>query len=305
MSFKKGCIYTVMATVLAFLFLSPATAYQLKALLPGADETQPWQPRGETESYVGEELYNLINGGAEIFLEYGFTEAIAQEYSREDSSLRVTIYCMSNPEAAFGIYSLNRMRKPPLAGIGDEGVGEDNYLYFWQGSYYVTVEAFPLGQELEESLRRLASLVSARIGEHASLPPALELLPQENRIERSECLVKGLLGVSALLYISDKDIFQLSPQGTGVYGEYQFPEEKVKLFIARYTNSDRAEEVWHRLREALNEEEGFVPRGEIDRISLWEKEERFYAALKTAHEVALVVGAVDKAHAIALLNQIK
>ncbi|MFB0518753.1 MAG: DUF6599 family protein [Acidobacteriota bacterium] len=305
MSLKRLSSYSIIAVGLTFFFVSPIYAHQLKALLPGADDIKPWQPRGETESYVVEELYNLINGGAEIFLEYGFTEAIAQEYSREDSSLRVTIYRMSNPETAFGIYSLNRMRKPLLAGIGDEGVGEDNYLCFWQGSYYVTVEAFPLGQELEESLRRLASLVSARIGEHASLPPALELLPQENRIDRSECLVKGLLGVSALLYISDKDIFQLSPQGTGIYGEYQFPGEKVKLFIARYPTPDKVEEAWHRLREALNEEEGFVPGGEIDRISLWQKEENFYAALKTAHAVALVVGAVDKAHAIALLRQIK
>ncbi|TKJ31671.1 hypothetical protein CEE39_07005 [bacterium (candidate division B38) B3_B38] len=295
----------VISTVLAFFFISPIYAYQLKALLPGADEVRPWQPRGETESYVGEELYNLINGGAEIFLEYGFTEAVAQEYSREDSSFRLTIYRMGNAEAAFGIYSLNRMRKPLLPGIGDEGVGEDNYLCFWQGSYYVTVEAFPLERELEESLRRLASLVSARIGEHASLPHTLDVLPQKNRIDRSECLVKGLLGVSALLYISDKDIFQLSPQGAGVYGEYQFPGEKVKLFIARYTTPDKAEEVWQRLQEALNEKEGFIPRGEIDRISLWQKEENFYAALKTAHAVALVVGAVDKAHAIALLQQIK
>ncbi len=304
MSLKSVSSYSIIAVGLTFLFVNPIYAYQLKALLPGADETQPWQPRGETESYVGEELYNLINGGAEIFLEYGFTEAIAQEYHREDSSLRLTIYRMSNPEAAFGIYSLNRMRKPPLAGIGDESVGEDNYLYFWQGSYYVTMEAFPLERKLEESLRHLASLVSARIGEHASLPHTLDVLPRKNRIERSECLVKGLLGVSTLLYISDKDIFKLSPHGTGVYAEYQFPGEKVKLFIAHYSNPDRAEEVWQKLKETLSEE-GFTPIGEIDRISLWEKEESFYGALKTSDAVALVVGAVDKAHAIALLRQIK
>ena len=305
MSIKKRGSSLIIATLIVFLGLSPAPAYQMKALLPGGEETMPWQPKGESESYIGEELYNLINGGAEIFLEYGFSEAVAQEYSKETSSLRLTIYQMRNPEAAFGIYSLNRMRKPTLPGIGDEGVGDANYLCFWQNSYYVTLEAFPLEQELKEALQRLASLVSTRIAEHASPPLALKLLPQENIIEGSQCLVKGWLGINALFYLSDKDIFQLGPQGTGVYGEYRLPEEKVKLFIARYASPDKVEEAWQRLQKILSREEGFIPRGEIDRISLWEKEERLYAARKTTEAIAVVLEAVEKDNAIALLKQIK
>jgi len=297
--------YLIIATMLISLGLSSSPVEQLKALLPVGEETEPWQPKGDSESYIGEELYNLINGGAEIFLEYGFTEAIAQEYSKGTSSLRLTIFRMKNPEAAFGIYSLNRMRMSFMPGIGDEGVGDANYIYFWQGSQYVTVEAFPLEKGLKEALLHLASLVSAKIEVHASPPVILNVLPQKNRIERSECLVKGFLGVSALFYLSDIDIFQLGPQATGVYGEYQFPGEKVKLFIARYANPDKVEEAWQRLKEALNEKEGFIPSEEIDRRSLWQKEGRFYAALKTSDAIALVLEAEDKDIAIALLKQIK
>jgi len=305
MVLKQSGSYLIIATLLAFLALSPTPDDQMKALLPGGEEFEPWQLRGSSESYIGEELYNLINGGAEIFLEYGFTEAIAQEYSRGTSSLSLTIYRMRNPENAFGIYSLNRMRKPILPEIGDEGVGNANYLYFWQGSYYVTVEAFPLERGLKEAVQRLAFLVSGNIKEHASPPLALNVLPQKNRIEGSECLVKGLLGVSALFYLSDRDIFQLGAQATGVYGEYQFPGEKVKLFIARYTTQGKLEEAWLRLQKALSREEGFIPRGETDHISVWEKEERFYAALKTTDAIAMALGGVEKANTIALLNQIK
>jgi len=305
MSLNNKGSFLMIAALLTSLALSPPPANQLQALLPGVEETQPWQPNGESESYVREELYNLINGAAELFLEYGFTEAIAQEYSKGTSSLRLTIYHMKNPEAAFGIYSLNRMRMPLLLGIGDEAVGNTNYICFWQWSYYITVEAFPLEKGLKEALQRLASLVSARIDEHASPPINLNVLPQENIIKGSECLVKGLLGVNALFYLSDSDIFQLGPQATGVYGEYQFAREKAKLFIARYATPNKVEQAWQRLKEALNEEESFIPSGEIDRISIWEKEGKFYAALKTTDAISLVLEAGEKPIAIDLLRQIK
>ena len=63
-----------------------------------------------TEYYNGESLWGLINGGADIYLEYGFDKMVIQEIETKDDIFRIEIYRMKNHEAAFGIYSINRYK---------------------------------------------------------------------------------------------------------------------------------------------------------------------------------------------------
>ena len=57
-----------------------------------------------TEYYDGNALWGLINGGADIYLEYGFDELAFQTVEWLEQHFRVEIYLMTDEEAAFGIY---------------------------------------------------------------------------------------------------------------------------------------------------------------------------------------------------------
>ena len=61
---------------------------------------------GDTELYVGDDLFNLINGGAELYHEYGFVEVLAAEATSGKIPIRFEIYDMGSPESAWGIFSL-------------------------------------------------------------------------------------------------------------------------------------------------------------------------------------------------------
>ena len=67
-----------------------------------------WEPYDELMRYGADNLYDFINGGAEVYVEYGFAQVITQEYVKGDDSIIFTIYEMGSPEAAFGIFSYNR-----------------------------------------------------------------------------------------------------------------------------------------------------------------------------------------------------
>lgn len=61
-----------------------------------------------TEFYVGEELWGLINGGADLYLEYGLDRTLLQEIIHNNNSYRVEVYGMTGLNEAFGIFSINK-----------------------------------------------------------------------------------------------------------------------------------------------------------------------------------------------------
>ena len=57
--------------------------------------------------YDGSGLWGYINGGADIYLEYGFDKLLVQEIEHKHSKFKIEYYRMKNAAAAFGIYSVS------------------------------------------------------------------------------------------------------------------------------------------------------------------------------------------------------
>lgn len=69
--------------------------------LPGVSEKR-WS------TYNEDQLWGYINGGADIYLEYGFDEVTAQDITWQGETIKVDAYRMTSPLAAFGIFSISR-----------------------------------------------------------------------------------------------------------------------------------------------------------------------------------------------------
>jgi hypothetical protein len=57
--------------------------------------------------YIGSALYGFMNGGSDLYLEYGFRELRALDVLYKGEMFTIEIYTMPTPEDAFGIYSLH------------------------------------------------------------------------------------------------------------------------------------------------------------------------------------------------------
>ena len=57
--------------------------------------------------YIGEALYGFMNGGSELYLEYGFKHLRAIDVTYKGEDYTIEIYKMESPEDAFGIYSIH------------------------------------------------------------------------------------------------------------------------------------------------------------------------------------------------------
>jgi len=57
--------------------------------------------------FTGTALYGFMNGGADLYYEYGFKELVSHEIRYKNEDFTVDIYSMNTPLDAFGIYSIN------------------------------------------------------------------------------------------------------------------------------------------------------------------------------------------------------
>ncbi|MFO7573724.1 MAG: DUF6599 family protein [Bacteroidales bacterium] len=99
--------------------------------------------------FDGNSLWGYINGGADIYLEYGFKSLLLHEIQYKGSVIRFDLYRMSDPKAAYGIFSVYTYSCDDLI-----GPGSINCLTKWQiqsakNEYYLSV-ILPTGSREEQ-----------------------------------------------------------------------------------------------------------------------------------------------------------
>lgn len=58
-------------------------------------------------NFEGTALYGFMNGGSDLFLEYGFQNLNVKDVTYKGDSYSIEVYTMDTPKDAFGIYSIH------------------------------------------------------------------------------------------------------------------------------------------------------------------------------------------------------
>ena len=237
----------VLAGVLAVSALPASrSAGPLLVYLPADGAAAGWVRDGGPQEFEGEDLYTYIDGGAEIYQEYGFRRVIVQDYENaRGHSVSLEIFEMDSPEAAYGIYTFKRSGKGKSVPLGAGGDLEDYYLNFWEGRYLATLTGFDESPGTLAGLQALAAAVDARIADPAG-PPVLaaELAPAGLR-PGSVKYVKGLLGLNNLYPFSTARGLAFR---SAVKGDY---EDGTAAILLDYGREDVRAQAWDELRAGL------------------------------------------------------
>ena len=68
----------------------------------------------KSDSYAGKALFGYIDGGAELYLEYGFKKLGRQEVLYSNEKFIVEVYQMAGPNEAYGVFSVQRFKCVPV-----------------------------------------------------------------------------------------------------------------------------------------------------------------------------------------------
>lgn len=208
----------------------------ISLLLPESDEVENWTEFDLPQHVVGEDLFTLINGGAEIYHEYGFHQAVNHSYESDDGrAINVEIYEMASPESAFGIYSFKTGDEGEEIPVGNDGLIESYYLNFWKGNYLVTLVGFDTEPETVEIILEMARLVDGKIESEGDpvRPAVVRYLPVEGLNESTVVYLKGNMALLDNYELDTGNIFTVEEGVIGEYGDS-------RVFIFSYENKETA-----------------------------------------------------------------
>ncbi len=133
-------------------------------LFPRPEEVQPWAPDGRAQLAEGQELFALIDGGAELFLRHGFERAAIRNYTLgRDQHIQVEIYMMQSMDGAVEVFAHKSGQGERPVALGDGGVKGAYYVVFHRGRFLVMVAAGDAAADANAAVLRIARAIESRI----------------------------------------------------------------------------------------------------------------------------------------------
>jgi hypothetical protein len=128
---------TTILNILGFLLLaSPVMTQDAPEVYP-AD--LPDMKIVRTRHFDGSSLWGYMDGGADLYLEYGFTRLTVQELKVQDNSYKVEIFRMKDSLSSFGIFSVLRFRCPLNPFLTPLACVNSYHVLFSKGRYLVSI----------------------------------------------------------------------------------------------------------------------------------------------------------------------
>jgi hypothetical protein len=263
---KKNSVLVAVIFFLGILLINPVGSdavsqdelardkNRLTALLPKDAESQGWQAASSPQFFEPQNLWEYINGQAEMYIDYGFQLVVTLEYRSMDGarSMAIEIFQMKNPNHAFGIYAAERSPDDRFINMGAQGYLSENVLNFWKGLYYVKLTSFQMSPDTKEILMMLAGVIAAKIKGTYSEPELFACFPAKNRVQMSERFIpKNFLGQSFL--------------ENGYRVEYKNGGSRYEAFLVKSASREKAE-------EAFVKYEGFL-RSQNEKMSSLKRED--------------------------------
>jgi uncharacterized protein DUF6599 len=229
---------------------------------------------GETGLYRGNELHELIADGADLHMEFGFVEAAVQKYNvAGGSTIIAKVHRMTDQQAAFGIFSVNRRLSHRPVSMGTIGARGDSRMLFCAGSYFVDIQATGRDSVTTGAMSGIATAIELQLEQESNeWPDVLSLLPRKGLIPHTEVYVEGPLGLKTRQNLSDSNLFELGDANPGAMGAYRMRESSnpADFLVVQYPDSTAAARVFGSLSEFY---QGWADRESADsaQINLTDK----------------------------------
>jgi hypothetical protein len=192
---RKQCVrFTVVSTTIVLAFLLACGGGEKKAeqmvkpsdFLAQSFDKGKIERTGEIRTFVGDSLWEYIDGDAEIYHQYGFVDVSTGDYKLGNLEFVADIYRFNNSINAYGLYTAVRPINPDTVAYGIQGFISETMLTFVKGDYLVRLIAFETSDEVTNALNVMASEIAPMIPGDSVRPSDFALLPTENVIPATD-----------------------------------------------------------------------------------------------------------------------
>jgi hypothetical protein len=200
-----------------------------------------------------EDFYAYINGGAELYLHYGFKKLGKRTYLlNEDKQIKAEVFDMGAPKNAYGVFSYSK--DTVNTSIGQQGQYLGGSLIFWQDRYYVSVFARRENQAVKETILKMGEGISESIGTKAPLPGVFHIMPDKDLVQGSTFYFHHHAWQNKYNFISHDNIFHLDQETTALLSRYRGTQSFYHLLLVEYPDAKAAKKAYKTSTRSLSGE---------------------------------------------------
>jgi len=190
-------------------------------------------PETSLEIFNPDNLYEKIDGQAELYLSAGFQRLRSQSFvkaGKPDLWVDLFVYDMGSVLNAFAVFSMQRREECKSVELGQYSCGLEGALFLVHGPYYVEIIASMGKAEASEMLHSIAENFIRENRVDVKPITELSLFPRANLIENSISMIPS----NAFGYDGLNQVF---------IADYGIGEKKVTAFISHRESPSEAEEL--------------------------------------------------------------
>lgn len=145
--------------------------------------------------YDGNALWGYMNGGADLYLEYGFEGLRVQEIEIDGIALKLEIFRMESPLSAFGMMSIKRFRCVESSLLAEDDCFTNYQYQAVKGDFYVNVINFTGNEQAKAITKEVARKLLQLIDKVEITIPAFAEVDNKYINPGELKYVKGTLGL--------------------------------------------------------------------------------------------------------------
>jgi hypothetical protein len=178
--------------------------------------------------------------------EYGFTDALSLDYSRDTDTLKLRALRFVDVSGAYGAYSFYRQSGWPREQIGTGAASDHNRVLFWTGNVVIDAQFSHISAMSGSELRELASTIPLPAGNKSLTPPILASLPQKDMDGQSTHYSLGPAGYAGPVAANPEGVLPPSLVGfdrgaEAATASYKLSSGPATLTIINYPTPQMAE----------------------------------------------------------------
>lgn len=202
----------------------------------------PWSLTSDT-TYTHENLYDYINGGAELYISYGFRKVYSKTYIADNQpNIIVDVFDMNSPKDAYGVFMYSAEEVSELVGQGTQY--NEGFMLFWMDHYFVSIMSYPETPESKEAVVKIARTLENWIGRKGELPGILDYLPSGGLDKGSIRYFHNPAWLNSHYYIAGENILLIDDNTDALLARYNRQDHQSILLIIEYPSGEKAGEAY-------------------------------------------------------------
>jgi hypothetical protein len=205
---------------------------------------------GDVETYNSDNLYEKIDGKADLYLNNGFISLQCRRFTKKaakDFWAEVYLYDIVDGENAFAVYSLQKRSESQPLGWAQFGYWTSDSVYLAAGKYYIEILVSAENDSLLASAKNAAKQLASTPSAGKTEIPILALFPAENLVADSfKFISTDAFGCSDLKNIFTAEYKVKQNNITAYLGKDNASETYKKYY--RFLMDNGAKELQHNIK---------------------------------------------------------